>query len=180
MLLPKPLARCHPNAKHSIPSVGYGACDVPQPFRTMSPKRGANETPCRGESNTRVQMSPPYKSTATSTVGEGCSPLGRRHATATSTVGEGCSPLGRRHEVTVGEASPPRNAPPATIVKMPTNCEANPCFRRVRRLRRTARLVTHSPKRKANACFRRNDHWTRVSVHLIFAQKTPYNFSEIP
>ena len=29
-----------------------------------------------------------------------------------STVGEGCSPLGRRHEVTVGEASPPRNAPP--------------------------------------------------------------------
>ena len=27
-------------------------------------------------------------------------------------VGEGCSPLGRRHEVTVGEASPPRNAPP--------------------------------------------------------------------
>ena len=30
----------------------------------------------------------------------------------TPLVGEGCSPLGRRHEVTVGEASPPRNAPP--------------------------------------------------------------------
>ena len=30
-------------------------------------------------------------------------------------VGEGCSPLGRRHEVTVGEASPLRNAPPVTI-----------------------------------------------------------------
>ena len=30
-------------------------------------------------------------------------------------VGEGCSPLGRRHEVTEGEASPPRNAPPVTF-----------------------------------------------------------------
>ena len=30
-------------------------------------------------------------------------------------VGEGCSPLGRRHEVTEGEASPPRNAPPENL-----------------------------------------------------------------
>ena len=34
-------------------------------------------------------------------------------------VGEGCSPLGRRHEVTEGEASPPRNAPAATLHKIP-------------------------------------------------------------
>ena len=39
-------------------------------------------------------------------------------STVTPIVGEGCSPLGRRHEVTVGEASPPRNAPPETSVKM--------------------------------------------------------------
>ena len=31
--------------------------------------------------------------------------------TAPVFVGRGCSPLGRRHEVTVGEASPPRNTP---------------------------------------------------------------------
>ena len=34
--------------------------------------------------------------------------------TVTFAVGEGCSPLGRRHEVTEGEASPPRNAAPAS------------------------------------------------------------------
>ena len=37
---------------------------------------------------------------------------GKRKMFSDISVGEGCSPLGRRHEVTEGEASPPRNAPP--------------------------------------------------------------------
>ena len=52
-------------------------------------------------------------------------------------VGEGCSPLGRRHEVTEGEASPPRNAPPVTLPSNVIYREANHFLRRVRRLRRT-------------------------------------------
>ena len=82
----------------------------------------------------------------------------RKKRTETSVVGEGCSPLGRRHEVTEGDspvrgnvrkadkrvavlaerkASPPRNAPAATFPPNATHCGANQSFRRVRRLRRT-------------------------------------------
>ena len=39
-----------------------------------------------------------------------------RNTVSKTNVGEGCSPLGRRHEVTEGEAFPPRNAPPAKAV----------------------------------------------------------------
>ena len=67
------------------------------PYKTHIPSTDAlhDPTPCRGSSKPL-----PYKSVEM------------------FTVGEGCSPLGRRHEVTVGEASPPRNAPPETSVKM--------------------------------------------------------------
>ena len=104
--------RYRPNAEQIDFSVGYGACRRTAHLVTKSPKRGADET---------------------------------------SIVGEGCSPLGRRHEVTVGDspvrgnvrkadkrvavlaerkASPPRNAPPETYVKMTLICGANACFRR--------------------------------------------------
>ena len=99
-------------------------------------------TPCRGSSDTRV-CADPY------------------NFTATSTVGEGCSPLGRRHEVTVGEASPPRNAPPETFpiislyhakhINLSVGygaCDVPKPF------------LSMTPKRGANACFRREDHWS--------------------
>ena len=41
----------------------------PETFGTMTPKRGANETPCRGSAKAL-----PYNFTATSLVGEGLAP----------------------------------------------------------------------------------------------------------
>ena len=74
------------------------------------------------------------------------------------TVGEGCSPLGRRHEVTVGEAPQPRNAPPETFpiislyhaehINLSVGygaCDVPKPF------------LSMTPKRGANACFRREN-----------------------
>ena len=94
----------------------------------MSPKRGANETPCRGSAKAL-----PY------------------NFTATSTVGEGCSPLGRRHEVTEGEASPPRNAPPETFVEMTFKSGADQSFRRVRRLSTYRTFPTHATQMRSQS-----------------------------
>ena len=75
-----------------------------------------------------------------------------------SIVGEGCSPVGRRHEVTVGEAPQPRNAPPETFpiislyhaehINLSVGygaCDVPKPF------------LSMTPKRGANACFRRED-----------------------
>ena len=64
--------KCHFNAKQINFSVGYGIYDVPDACFII---------PFSAKQKNHI-------------------------------VGEGCSPLGRRHEVTEGEASPPRNDPP--------------------------------------------------------------------
>ena len=67
-------------------TVGDDACDIPKPIRYMSSNREADQF------LRRVRR---FK-------------LGVRSEElpndATSIVGEGCSPLGRRHEVTVGDS----------------------------------------------------------------------------
>ena len=55
--------------------------------------------------------------------------------------------MGRRHEVTEGEASPPRNAPPA----------------------RPFHLM--SPKRAANLCLCRDDHWSSAECRAFLLSK---------
>ena len=84
--------------------------------------------------------------------------------TETPIVGEGCSPLGRRHEVTVGEASPPRNAPPDTYPINVTQGEAYQVFRRVRRLPTYRNL--------SNICHLNNQH---ISFSVVMTIGHPQN-----
>ena len=89
------MERCCMGVVCQIKDLDNSSSAVPYKTHIPSPDAVHDPTPYRGSTKAL-----PYKSTVT------------------SIVGEGCSPLGRRHEVTVGEASPPRNAPPETSVKM--------------------------------------------------------------